>query len=118
MTVRDCVVVAVEGTHASGKTTLVHALAAHYRARGALVDCAAEPARTSPFIEETVIYGKGAFDLVTEVDLFAAQLTATLRAARHQHLLICDKTIVNVLAYARMVLPAGPAARTRPCSRR
>ncbi len=31
---RDCVVIAVEGTHASGKTTLAHALAAHYRERG------------------------------------------------------------------------------------
>ena len=28
---RDCVVIAVEGTHASGKTTLTRALAAHYR---------------------------------------------------------------------------------------
>jgi predicted ATPase len=108
MSVRGCVVVAIEGTHASGKTTLVHALTAHYRARGVLVDCTAEPARTSPFIEETVIHGKGTFDLATEVDLFAAQLTATLRASRHHHVLVCDKTIVNVLAYARMVLPAAP----------
>ena len=108
MSARDCVVVAVEGTHASGKTTLVHALTAHYRAQGVLVECTGEPARTSPFIEETVIHGKGHFDLVTEVDLFAAQLSATLRAARHHHLLICDKTVVNVLAYARMVLGATP----------
>jgi len=110
MSVRGCVVVAVEGTRANGKTTLVHALTALYRARGVLVDCTGEPARTSPFIEETVIHGKGAFDLVTEVDLFAAQLTATLRASRHHDLLICDKTIVNVLAYARMVLPAPPGS--------
>ena len=53
-----------------------------------------------------MIHGKGEFDLATEVDLFAAQLSMTLRAARHHHLLICDKTVVNVLAYARMVLPA------------
>jgi hypothetical protein len=36
MSVRRCVVVAIE------------------------VDCTGEPARTSPFIEETVIHGKGA----------------------------------------------------------
>ena len=106
MTVRGCVVVGIEGTHTSGKTTLVHALTAHYRARGVLVDCMREPARTSPFIEETVIHNKGTFDLVTEVDLFGAHLTATLRATRHHHLLICDTTIMNVLAYARLVLPA------------
>jgi thymidylate kinase len=38
VSVRGCVLVAIEGTHASGKTTLVHALPAHYRARGAPVD--------------------------------------------------------------------------------
>jgi predicted ATPase len=113
VSIRDCLVVAVEGTHASGKTTLVHALTAHYRARGVLVDCTGEPARSSPFIEETVIHGKGSFDLATEIDLFAAQLTTQLRTARHHQLLICDKTVVNVLAYARLVLttrPGGPDA--------
>ena len=59
MSVRGCVLVGIEGTHAAGKTTLVHALTAHYRQRGVLVDCTGEPARTSPFIEETVIHGKG-----------------------------------------------------------
>jgi hypothetical protein len=104
MAVRGCTLVAIEGTHASGKTTLVHALVGHYRARGVLVDCVGEPARSSPFIEETVIHGQGEFDLACEVDLFAAQLSAQLRAARHQQLLVCDKTILNVLAYAHIVL--------------
>ncbi|HEY2673121.1 MAG TPA: AAA family ATPase [Rugosimonospora sp.] len=108
MSVRGCVLVGIEATHAAGKTTLVHALTAHYRERGVLVDCTGEPARTSPFIEETVIHGKGSFDLTCEVDLFAAQLSATLRASRHHHLLICDKTVVNVLAYARLVLATEP----------
>jgi hypothetical protein len=112
MPLRGCVLVAIEGTHACGKTTLVHGLAAHYRARGALVDITGEPARTSPFIEEIVIHGRGEFDLVAEVDLFAAQLTAQLRAARHQQLLICDKTIMNVLAYARLVLDAPRGSHT------
>jgi hypothetical protein len=112
--VRTCLLVAIEGTHASGKTTLVHALAAHYRAQGVLVDCTGEPARTSPFIEEIVIHGRGGFDLATEVDLFAAQLVAQLRAARHQQLLICDKTVANVLAYARLVLDPSADAQTVP----
>jgi hypothetical protein len=113
VSVRGCVLVGIEGTHAAGKTTVVHALTAHYRQRGVVVDCTGEPARTSPFIEETVIYGKGSFDLACEVDLFAAHLSATLRAARHHRLLVCDKTVVNVLAYARLVLattPGGPDA--------
>ena len=108
MSVRGCVLVGIEGSHAAGKTTLVHALTAQYRERGVLVDCTGEPARTSPFIEETVIHGKGGFDLVCEVDLYAAQLSATLRTTRHQNLVICDKTVVNVLAYARLVLATVP----------
>ena len=108
---RDCVVLAVEGTHASGKTTLTHALAAHYRERGIHVATVEEPARHSPFIEEIVVHGKGTFDLETEVDLFAAQLSAQLRAARQHTMIICDKTIANVLAYAWLVLETPPRSR-------
>jgi predicted ATPase len=111
--IRGCVTVAVDGTHAAGKTTLVHALVAYYRRRGVLVDCVGEPARTSPFIDDIVMRGSGDFDLVCEVDLFAAQLSAQLRAARHQRLLVCDKTVVNVLGYARQFL--DPADDPRTC---
>ena len=106
---RDCFVLAIEGTHASGKTTLTHALAAHYREQGIHVATVEEPARHSPFIEEIVVHGHGHFDLETEADLFGAQLSAQLRAARQHPMIICDKTIANVLAYARLVLdtPAG-----------
>jgi predicted ATPase len=108
---RDCIVIAVEGTHASGKTTLTHALAAHYREQGIHVATVEEPARHSPFIEEIVVHGKGQFDLETEVDLFAAQLSAQLRATRQHTMIIADKTIANVLAYAWLVLETPPGSR-------
>ena len=108
---RDCAVLAIEGTHASGKTTLTHALAAYYRERGIHVATVEEPARHSPFIEEIVVHGKGRFDVECEADLFAAQLSAQLRAARQHTMIICDKTIANVLAYAWLVLPAPPGSR-------
>jgi AAA domain len=108
---RDCAVLAIEGTHASGKTTLTHALAAYYRERGIHVATVEEPARHSPFIEEIVVHGKGEFDLETEVDLFAAQLSAQLRAARQHTMIIADKTIANVMAYAWLVLQTPPGSR-------
>src|SRR5262252_1677684 len=108
---RDCVVLAIEGTHASGKTTLTHALAAYYRERGIHATTVEEPARHSPFIEEIVVHGRGQFDLETEADLFGAQLSAQLRAARQHPMIIADKTIASVLAYARLVLPAPPGSR-------
>src|SRR6266700_780046 len=113
---RDCAVLAIEGTHASGKTTLTHALAAYYRERGIHVACVEEPARHSPFIEEIVVHGKGRFDLECEADLFAAQLSAQLRAARQHTMIICDKTIANVLAYAWLVLPAADRVVRSMCA--
>jgi hypothetical protein len=104
MPIRDCTVLAIEGTQASGKTTLVHALVSHYREHGIHVSCIDEAARLSPFIEEIALHGVGTFDLVTELDLYAAQLSAQLRAARNYRLLIADKTVMNVTAYARLVL--------------
>jgi thymidylate kinase len=108
---RDCIVIAIEGTHASGKTTLTHALAAHYREQGIHVATVEEPARHSPFIEEIVVHGKGQFDLETEVDLFGAMLSAQLRAARQHTMIIADKTIANVMAYAWIVLQTPPGSR-------
>jgi predicted ATPase len=108
---RDCIVIAIEGTHASGKTTLTHALAAYYREQGIHVATVEEPARHSPFIEEIVVHGKGQFDLETEVDLFGAMLSAQLRAARQHTMIIADKTIANVMAYAWLVLQTPPGSR-------
>ncbi|HWG61381.1 MAG TPA: AAA family ATPase [Streptosporangiaceae bacterium] len=108
---RDCVMIAVEGTHASGKTTLTHAQAACHREQGIHVATVEEPARHSPFIEEIVVHGKGQFDLETEVDLFGAMLSAQLRAARQHTMIIADKTIANVMAYAWFVLQTPPGSR-------
>lgn len=109
MPIRDCTVIAVEGTHASGKTTLVHALVSHYRERGIHITCVDEPSRNSPFMEEIVLHGRGTFDIVAELDTFAAQYTTQLRAARHHAVLVADKTPMNVVAYARSLLPEQDA---------
>jgi nicotinamide riboside kinase len=113
MTIRECQVIAIEGTHASGKTTLIHALTAHYRRQGVNVAAMGEPARTSPFMEEIVVHNRGGFDLAAEVQVFAAHLDLQLRTARNHQLLIADKTIVNVLAYARLLLDPPPGSRER-----
>ncbi|MEU6406775.1 hypothetical protein [Streptomyces sp. NPDC046985] len=104
MPIRDCRVIAVEGTQAAGKTTFVHALTARLREQGVNVACTGEPARTSPFMEDIVLHGEGGFDLVAEMDLFAQHFTVPLRAARHHRVLITDKTPLNVLALAGLVL--------------
>ncbi|MFE4580533.1 AAA family ATPase [Streptomyces chartreusis] len=109
MPIRECRVIAVEGTQAAGKTTYVHALTAYLREQSINVTCTGEPARTSPFMEDIVLNGKGNFDLVAELDLFAQHFTVPLRAARNHQLLIADKTPANVLALAGQLLdPTEP----------
>lgn len=105
---RHCVVLGVEGTCGSGKTTLTYALAAHYRELGVAVSVVEEQARQSPFIEEILAGGCDGFDVAAEADLFAAQLSAQLRAARRSEMIICDTTTASVLAYAWLVLQAPP----------
>ncbi|WP_234391991.1 hypothetical protein [Streptomyces sp. WM6378] len=79
-------------------------MTSHFREQGIHVACTGEPARTSPFMEQIVLHGKGSFDLVAEVDLFAQQLSVPLRAARHHQLLLADKSPANVLALSRLLL--------------
>ncbi|MEV6588144.1 AAA family ATPase [Streptomyces acidicola] len=104
MPVRNCRVIAIEGTQAAGKTTFVHALTAHLREQGVNAACTGEPARSSPFMEEIVLHGKGTFDLAAEIDLFGQQLSVPLRTSRNHQVLITDKTPLNVIALARLVL--------------
>lgn len=90
MPIRDCAVIAIDGTQAAGKTALVHALTAHFREHSVNVACTGEPARESPYLETIVLHGTGTFDLPAALGLFALQLTTPLRAARNQRLLITE----------------------------
>lgn len=105
MSVHDCLVLGIEGSHAAGKTTLVHALVSHLRESGVHATATLEVARTSPFIEDIVLRGQGDFDAVAELDLFAGHIVELLRASRHQQVLVADKTFCNVIGYSRVVLP-------------
>lgn len=106
MTLRTAKLIAFDGTHASGKTTLIYAVAALLRREGIHVGVLGEPARSSPFVDDVVIHKAGDFDMLLELDIFAAQLTNCVRAARSYDVVLADKTLTNVLAYCRMVVPA------------
>lgn len=105
MPIRSCTAIAVEGTHSSGKTTLAYALTSYYKELGLHVSFVEEPARSSPFMEEIVLLGQGDFDVIAELDAFGQQISTQLRAARHRTAVIVDKTLLNVVAYAKLLLP-------------
>ncbi|WP_412983427.1 ATP-binding protein [Nostoc sp. UIC 10607] len=100
--------IAIEGTHCTGKSTLALALTAYYKSHHIHTASFVEPARQSPFLEEILIHKKGKFDIFTELHLFAAQLTEELITARNHELIICDRSLVSVLGYARLLLTADP----------
>lgn len=108
MALRHAKLVAFDGTHASGKTTLIYAVAASLRRQGVHVTTLGEPARTSPFVDDVVIHKVGDFDMALELDIFAAHITNSLRAARSHKVVLCDKTPTNVLAYCKMLLKIEP----------
>jgi predicted ATPase len=102
--IRDCTVLAIDGTHSSGKTTLVAALVDHYARAGIDVVQVGDQARESPLIADVVDDPNGTFDLAAELDLLAATITAQLRAAIGHQLLVVDKTVSNVVSYAQILL--------------
>lgn len=104
MSIRNCRVIAIEGAHGTGKSTLAYALTAYYKAHHVHAATLAELARESPFVEEAVIHGKENFDITAELHLFASQVAREMLLARYHEVLICDKTVANVLGYSRIFL--------------
>ncbi|HEX3960603.1 MAG TPA: AAA family ATPase [Trebonia sp.] len=104
MGMSGCTVIAIEGAHGTGKSTLAHAILTHYKTRNVNAGLVAETARRSPFIEDVVIHGKGPLSLEAEIQLFAAHISEEQLAARHHEIMISDKTIANVIGYARLLV--------------
>ena len=108
MTIMNCRLIAIEGAHCTGKSTLVHAITARYKSRNVHAASFTEVARASAFVEQVVIHGKGCFDITAELQLLAAQIAQEQLLARYHQLLICDRSVANVLGYSRILLSTNP----------
>jgi hypothetical protein len=104
MSIGMCQMVGIEGAHGTGKSTLALAVAAECKRRHIHAACLIERARESPFIEDTVIRNLGPVTIYGELHLLGEQIAAEQRLARHHSLVVCDKTVANVLGYARLLL--------------
>lgn len=107
--IRECRIIAIEGSHGSGKSTLVHALCATLKAEGHVVGSQLETARENPIIEATRIHGRGEVDVFGQLSLFGTKLTQEALQARYNEMLITDKTVMNVLGYARLLIADATA---------
>jgi predicted ATPase len=106
-----CTVVALEGSHGTGKSTLAHALVSLYKTRSVHAALVSETARRSAFVDAVVIHGAGKFSVEAELHLFATQIAEEQLSARQHELIICDKTIANVVGYAKMLIPEEDGSR-------
>jgi predicted ATPase len=104
MAIRACKVVALEGTHGSGKTALAYALTAAYKVDHVKAACLVERARTSPFVELAVVHGVEQLGIDGELHLFAIQIADEQLYARNHEVLFCDRSIASVVGYARLLL--------------
>ncbi|WP_106189079.1 AAA family ATPase [Umezawaea tangerina] len=84
---------AISGTHLTGKTTLCHDVVARLLRRGYAVSLALEPSRISRYL------AGGSRGHMTQLELFAGTIAAEVEALRSAEIVICDRSLLDVLAY-------------------
>lgn len=112
MPIGQCRLIGIEGSHGTGKSTLALAVAAECKRRHTHAACLTERARHSPFVEDAVIHKTGKITVHGELHLLASQIEYEHREARYHQVLICDKTVANVLGYSRLLLADNSSIAT------
>lgn len=102
--IKGKILIAFDGTHASGKTTLKYLIAAKLKEKGINCVVLPEPARNSVLVDDVVLRNIGEFDIPLEVDLIMNHISLCIRGARDGEIILSDRTPVNVLAYTRLLV--------------
>ena len=86
--------IGIIGTHYSGKTALCHQVVGQLRSEGFLIDYVREAARNSYYL------ASGVFNYAMQLDILNRQISEELEILRTSELVICDRTVLDVLAYS------------------
>jgi hypothetical protein len=89
----------VSGRDHTGKTTICHAVTARLRASGLHADMVDEQSRRS------VALAEGRRGMGTQLDLFARTVVVELEVARGSDVVVCDRSLVDILAYTDLLPP-------------
>jgi hypothetical protein len=92
---------AVSGRDHTGKTTICHAVTARLRAQGVDADMVDEQSRRS------VALAEGQRGITTQLDLFARTVVVELEVARSSEVVVCDRSLVDILAYTDLLEADG-----------
>ena len=90
---------AISGRDHTGKTTICHAVVARLRAQGVDADMVDEQSRRS------VALAEGRRGISTQMDLFARTVVVELEVARSSAVVVCDRSLVDILAYTDLLPP-------------
>jgi len=90
---------AISGRDHTGKSTICHAVTARLRAQGVDADMVDEQSRRS------VALAEGRRGVSTQMDLFARTVVVELEVARSSAVVVCDRSLVDILAYTDLLPP-------------
>lgn len=97
--------IAISGTHGSGKSTLVSELYSKLKKKNIRVNTTTEVARKSIFLASKEI------SPAMQLDLFGKQISEEMEASRNCDLLLCDRSIIDILMYTKLFFPNNPQAK-------
>ena len=104
---------AISGRDHTGKTTICHAVVARLRTQGVDADMVDEQSRRS------VALAEGRRGVSTQLDLFARTVVVELEVARSSDVVVCDRSLVDILAYTDLLPPdSDPSAPSDAAMRR
>ena len=92
---------AISGRDHTGKTTVCHAVTAQLRARGVDAQMVDEQSRRS------VALAQGRREVATQLDLFARTVVVELEVGRSTEVVVCDRSLVDILAYTDLLPEAS-----------
>ena len=87
-------IIAFTGTHGTGKTTAAYAMAHKLKLQGHNVGLVQETARLCPFPINKRMSEK------SQLWIFTTQIQAKLDALRRHPVVVCDRTIIDSIAYS------------------
>jgi AAA domain len=88
---------AISGRDHTGKTTICHAVTAQLRRAGIEAQMVDEQSRRS------VALAEGRREVATQLDLFARTVVVELEVARSTEVVVCDRSLVDILAYTDLL---------------
>ncbi len=100
----DKMKIALVGAHGSGKSTLISSVYSELKKKGLRVNLSPEVARSSLFLAANEKTPE------MQMDLFGRQISIEMTFSRNCDLLMCDRSVFDILMYTRLFFPDNEQA--------